>query len=399
MPAAVPADQGSELPPSVLVAPLSRRGFLFLSALLGTGALTGCDLFGGADGHDPDDLGTPFRVWEELRAAVRTSPDHVAAAAERVVAGKDPEAILTFVRDQIAAYPPGRGSGDLVSESRWGVRGTLRGGAGSARDKVEVLAELYRRAGFTAEVVYGDFADEVQITDLCRPVKRTFAPRVDEKRLDAWREVTKKAKKAPRLPGTATMPGDPAKAAKDLARQLAAALPAPAGGRGPRLSDRSVPLVKVVVKGEEVFANPLVPGAKLGDAHTTAEPNRARPASLGLPVTVRLLAATTADPTTLKPLVEAEYRAADLVGRQLHVAFRPTTEMAKLVHAKIQDIGTFVPVLNCRRAGPGRRGGQEAHHGGPGDHADRPGDRGQGRGAGRRRCAAVRRGDPRPEGR
>jgi hypothetical protein len=351
MPAAVPADQGSVLPPSVLVAPLSRRGFLFLSALLGTGALTGCDLFGEADGYDPEDLGTPFRVWEELRAAVRTSPDHVAAAAERAVAGKDPEAILAFVRDQIAAYPPAGGSADLVSESRWGVRGTLRGGAGSARDKVEVLAELYRRAGFTAEVVYGDLADGVQTTDLFRSVKRTFAPRVDEKRLDAWREVTKKAKKAPRLPGTGTMPGDPVKAAKDLARQLAEALPAPAGGRGPRLSDRSVPLVKVVVKGEEVFANPLVPGAKLGDAHTTEEPNRARAASTGLPVTVRLLAATTADPTTLKPLVAAEYRAADLVGRQLHVAFRPTTEMAKLVHAKIQDLGTFVPVLNV--AGPG----------------------------------------------
>jgi hypothetical protein len=231
-----------------------------------------------------------------------------------------------------------------VEETRWGVRATLRGGAGSARDKVDVLAELYRRAGLPAEVVVGRLADDVDITSIHRPVRRTFAPAVDEGSVARWRKASG-ATAATTADRAAAVRADAA-ARADLAKQLAAVLPDRRAAELSTPTNRAVPLVRVVVDGREMFANPLVPGARLGASHTRDKPSPAFGPGLGIPVRIRLLAATTADPRTLKPLVEAEYQAEDVVGRQLLVSFRPTTAMAELVRLRPRDVGTFLPLLS-----------------------------------------------------
>src|SRR5262245_7970558 len=56
----------------------------------------------GIDGIDGGDTSPPlsmFRAWSQMRDAVRQSPDHLSAAADRVVATADPEKIFQFVRD------------------------------------------------------------------------------------------------------------------------------------------------------------------------------------------------------------------------------------------------------------------------------------------------------------
>ncbi|MET8148798.1 vWA domain-containing protein [Actinoplanes sp. NPDC049668] len=353
---------GPDAVPPAAAGALSRRSFLVLTTALSAAALTGCGLFD-SDEKDLADSDVPFGLWQQLRTAVRTSPDHVAAAAERVVAGKDPEAILGFVRDQIIVYPSLRRP-DLVDDSRWGVRGTLRGGAGSARDKAETLAELYRRAGFQAEVVAGKLADDVDIMSIFRPVRRPFAPTADEDSIDGWRKAIGTQPTSTAADRAAAVRDDLA-ARADLARQLSAALPSRRAADVARPRDRRVPLVKVMVNGREVFANPLVPGARLGASHTTDQPLKASRAQPGTSVTVRLLAATTAEPGNPKPLVEAEYRADDLVGRQLLVAFRPTTEMAQLIHLRAQDLNTFIPVLAVSGPGLSAEAAAELAHSGP----------------------------------
>ncbi|WP_412741341.1 hypothetical protein [Krasilnikovia sp. MM14-A1004] len=321
---------------------MSRRSFLVFTTALSAATVAGCSLFD-RDDEPTVDNEVPFGVWQQVRAAVRTSPDHVAAAAELVVAGKDPEAILAFVRDQIVAYPA-LGRFDLTDDTRWGVRGTLRGGAGSARDKVETLAALYRRAGFQAEVVVGELADDVDIAGVFRPVRRTFAPHADQGAIDRWRRAIGTKPTVTATERAAAVRDDVA-AREELARQLIAALPQRRAAEPARPRDRRVPLVKVVVNGTQTYANPLVPGARLGASHTSDEPSGAGSAGSGPRVTVRLLAATTAAPTRTTTLVEAEYRAEDLVGRQLMVAFRPTTEMAQLIRLRPRDLGTFIPTL------------------------------------------------------
>ncbi|RZU53733.1 hypothetical protein EV385_5667 [Krasilnikovia cinnamomea] len=339
---------GFESIPPAASGGVSRRSLLAFVTAVSAAALTGCGLF---DDDEPGpDADGAFGLWEQLRTSVRASPDHVAAAAERVVAGKDPEAILAFVRDQIVVYPSVGRSLDLVGDTRWGVRGTLRGGAGSARDKVETLADLYRRAGFKAEVLVGELADDVDLNSVFRPVRRSFEPKADEDTIARWHRAI--GKPATTASDRLAAVRDEAKARTDLARQLADALPSRRAAEPAASRDRRVPLVKVVVNGKETYANPLVAGAKLGATHTTGEPSRGYlGAGSGLSVEVRLLAATTAEPTLPTTLVKAEYHAEDLIGRQLHVAFRPTAEMAELIHLRPQDLNTFTPTLAV--AGPG----------------------------------------------
>nr|BFE74489.1 hypothetical protein GCM10020092_077900 [Actinoplanes digitatis] len=81
-----PADP---IPPAAAGA-LSRRSFLVFTTAVSALTVTGCGLFG-EDGDGPvADSDVPFGVWQQLRASVRESPDHVAAAAERVVAQPGP---------------------------------------------------------------------------------------------------------------------------------------------------------------------------------------------------------------------------------------------------------------------------------------------------------------------
>ncbi|CAN0598933.1 unnamed protein product, partial [Laminaria digitata] len=107
-------------------------------------------------GVDAGPARTYFDLIEQLQSSLRDSPDHRAAKAQRLVAAGDLAGLHAFVRDEVALYPgEASGMGETRSVVRWGWRGTLRGGAGTMREKAELLAELYRQAGHTAEVMGG----------------------------------------------------------------------------------------------------------------------------------------------------------------------------------------------------------------------------------------------------
>ncbi len=320
---------------------MTRRSFLYMATATAALALAGCDL--PLVGQRKSAPSVPYGLWEAMREGARSSPDHVAAAAGRAVTTKDPAAIFAFVRDQIGTYPPATAVSDLGTAIRWGVRGTLRGGAGTPREKADLLAALYQRSGFKAEVVTGTLDAQVSLPSIFRSVPRRFAPKVDLATIQSWRA----AMGVKGSPQTATRLDADGSQSKALADAIAAALPlGSAAGESTVPSLRNVPLVRVQTPAGAKYANPNVPGAEFGKSYTTSEPVAASSAEKAPQVTVKLFASTTADPIKRIPLVEKTWGADDLVGRRLHVAFRPTPDLRTLVHLKVRDVQTFVPVLS-----------------------------------------------------
>ena len=335
---------------------LSRRSFLGLSLAAAGGALLSCatDHKPGAPGDPGVDSDDPFAIWAALRAALRTSPDHLAATADRLVAAGDPAQLFEFVRDQIASYPPS-GLDGAVTEVRWGARGTLRGGAGTPREKAELLVELYRRAGFAAEVVVGTVASRLRSDAAARaylrPVTRSFAPGLAAATLAQWKAAMAKVGTL----GSAALIDPDDSERRALVAAIGALVPGDAAAKlGPfdatldTVAIVTQPLVAVTVDGIRRFANPLFAEASFGDALTDDRPSPAPPADPAPRVVVELAVSTTAAPTERITVATASYAADQLAGRQLLLQFAPMADLDTLARLRIADIHAFRPILSVR---------------------------------------------------
>ncbi len=327
----------------------TRRGFLGLSVGAASALLLRC-----GSSHPqpfPPVAADPFTIWAQLQQALRQSPDHRLAVADKLVARRDPSALLDFVRDQIATCPP-LNPMNVVTEMRWGVRGTLRGGMGTPREKAELLVQLYQRAGFTAQVVTGtpvDTSTAALTAMYFRTAEAPFNPAIDQATLDAFNATLGNT-------GTPTLPLIDATGAEAAAITSAvwAALPpglAPQAQPDPTLDFNtlnSLPLVAVKVGGKTVYANPSIPGAVLGDSGTSDSPVPAPAADAALSVLVRLSASTTADPTRQLPLLEGTWGAEDVVGRCLALQFAPVGTTATVLTTPARNLRAFLPVLSLK---------------------------------------------------
>ncbi len=299
-------------------------------------------------------------AWEEMRRAVRGSPDHLPAEAERLVAAGNPDAIIAFVRDAITTYPAADdGPGDVIGRVRFGVRGTLRGGAGTPRDKAELLADLLTKAGFSAHVASVQTADLLANTDgapadlgaaarhFRRAAHRPFTPAISADRLAVVRAA---------LHLSAT---PPAETPLDVGATDSAAL-----------ADRVLAAIGPGAKTERVFqALPMtslpvviVPGP--GDAgDEIAEPwtgKGLRPVGkLGvqgvlppggtLGVAARILAITTQDTYRQIPLVEGTWDGSALIGRDLVFSLGPAVDsLDALLAVRPANVGVIRPVITVR---------------------------------------------------
>lgn len=130
----------------------------------------------------------------QLRALIRSSPDHLQARAEEVVATKNPKCIAEFVRDHIAALPGFLTNDDGTYSSRWGIEGTLRAGAGTLRDRAELMAALLGAAGIPAKVRMIDTPSDFTAKGLYRLRPHEFS--VGEDSLKALVEAIQKQQDA-----------------------------------------------------------------------------------------------------------------------------------------------------------------------------------------------------------
>jgi len=341
---------------------LTRRAFLGGSALAAAAAIVAACAPNTPPTASPSATPTPtptpsptpspptgyFDALAELRDAVRGSKDHLPAEADRLVAAGDVAAITAFVRDSIATYPAGLASpGDPVAGRRWGTRATLRGGAGTPREKADLLAELIARTGATAEVVDVKAPSPLTPAGLFKAAAKRphFDPATSDERMAALRVAMGLAA----VPAP-TEPLDPdGQTSAALASGLIARFESP-----PKASDpfeiraiTTVPMVRIVRVGKTELADPVTDtGIALeSDRDVRRAPD---PGDL-LDVRVLVEAARSDAPERRFPLVEGTWTADQLVGRRLFVSFPPPAEnLEELVLLKPRDVNLVIPILAVR---------------------------------------------------
>ncbi len=284
---------------------------------------------------------TPWRVWESTARALERSPDNLPAQAALLVQKGDPEEIFEFVRDNITTYPPS--TNDMFgseSRMRWGTRATLRGGAGTPREKTELLAELYRAAGFEARVVRGPADEGVSAEDiLVRAMPEPFELGLDETQLASFDQVL-----GLRGRTDASIVDEDRAQTKALAESLAElASPDRSVAFDPTLEQ--IPIVEVIVDGEATYANPLVAGAAFGESLLVAEPLDAAPPDQTQRIRIAVAGARSDAPFERFSLIEHEFLADEVAGRRIQLAFSPAASFAQQLTMHPGDVEVFIPSL------------------------------------------------------
>ena len=291
---------------------------------------------------------TPFDVLRDVIARLRRSPDHLPAQHDRLVAARDWRAIHAFVRDEIETWPSAAESfqGDNVRAVRWGKRVTLRGGAGTPREKADLLASALTEAGFTTQVMRAKITYDANAVDrILKPRVREFAPPVDAATLVHWRKILGRVGADPLPP-----PLDPGDKALDalLARVQEAINAPPATWGSPRGFDmrwRSGLAVVVVDTPEGRFLlNPVDPAAQPTTEGIDALAPAGEPLGM-LKVDVSLEAATVDDPRKRHVLAAGQWNADAVAGRTLVVATPPSVAPADWRTTRLDDIQTYLPML------------------------------------------------------
>jgi len=147
---------------NVLAAEMDRRRFLaLLGSLVAIGALSGCanqiplpSLLPSLSPPGPSE--GPLGHYESLRrlqAIIRASPDHLGTLARAAVASKDPATIVRFVQEHVAVLAPISSDVDPTTEVRYGHRAALRAGAGTLRERAELIQDLLHQAGIEGTIV------------------------------------------------------------------------------------------------------------------------------------------------------------------------------------------------------------------------------------------------------
>lgn len=331
---------------------LSRRAVLAVLGVGAAGSIAGYSLLDGLeDEATADERMDAFEAFSQLRTAIRGSPDHLPARAEAAVASGDPERILAVVRDNVTVQPYDHSSFadfDTLNGRRWGVRATLRGGAGTPRDITDTLAHLYTEAGFDAEVV--SVRPRISEADVKRmlftPRTGDFAPDCTEEEAREWREA---------VGGDADItPLDAAGAAsKALADTVRDAIPE--GRISPRTFDfgwgrfEKLPVVRVTVDGEDRFGNPLDPQATLADPGFPTDIRTFEVEDWGTTaVRVTLSGSLPRTPWSYQELVSGDWTTDELAGRQLLVDMLPGVDPLENPAVRYTDIREFLPALTIQ---------------------------------------------------
>lgn len=294
-------------------------------------------------GSDAGALDPPFGVWRAMREALKSSPDSLADQAAKLVAAKDAEGLFTFVRDNIATLPPV--STATEKSTRWGPRATLRCGAGTPRERADLLASLLQQAGFQASVVAGDpdgdlVKGSAPAAVYLRTFDRKFQPADPPPTIPSWVKALTGSDTA-QAPAELDPTGSIAQGLFDAINPL---LPSTVSSNGGAFYLFKVPFVALVQGGSTTYLNPLLPNAVFGQPYATnivpapaAEPTHS--------VDVTLSIARASDPETQVPLVKQTYTADQLVGRQLMIQTHPSGAIEDLITSPISNIVAFVPTL------------------------------------------------------
>ncbi|MBW2735312.1 MAG: hypothetical protein JRH20_23255 [Deltaproteobacteria bacterium] len=312
------------------------RGWMLLS----------CGLLVVACGSPDEPQPSMHEVAFELRERIRKSPDHLRARAKDVVAGKNAQAIYEFVRDQIITLPPADDSLEAFSTTiRWGTPGTLRSGAGTPREHVDLLVELYTRAGLSARVMQcAPHATRIAFRDVfLRSFERTFAPDVTHEELERYGKIL----------GSTDGSGVILDADGQARRALAERLLVASSGRGDGRSftwelPPSIPLVEIMVDGVVTYATPWLPQGRFGESYCQSPPTQELVTAVAPMVKVTLTARSLDESAEETVLVEHSWSADQVVGQEVWVQFFSGLDPLHHLLAPLSASRSFTPALVLR---------------------------------------------------
>jgi hypothetical protein len=292
--------------------------------------------------------GAPFSLWRKIRDAVQQSPDHLAFRAQDAVASGDIATIFAFVRDNIALRPwvSPTHAAQIQRAGHAGMRGVLRSGIGTAREKTELLKNLLQQAGFSAEIVDGnvDFAALGGVALYTNPPRPAIAPDAALAPVNRWLEQLGIAP-TPHLRPAALDPVT----LDAISSRLLAAIPATGRAANAEWSALTswLPLLRIEQDGESVFANPNVPGANLGEHYCVSAPRRSKHQDAVPTPTLRLTVSITrrSAPGAPDPVLEGEWPIGDLIGRRVQLRFLPTQPVDDLLSMPLQQLRTVLPTF------------------------------------------------------
>ncbi len=304
----------------------------------------------------------------QLRALIRSSPDHLQARTEEVVATKNPKCIAEFVRDHVAVLPGFYPNDDGVSTSRWGIEGTLRAGAGTLCDRAELMVAMLGAAGMPAKVRVIDTPSDLSTKELYRPRPLEFS--VGEDSLKAMTDVIQKesaarAKNSANIqsatrvqPAETAQPAglrrdtDPTALVESTAKVITAAI----DGKMDKLPDYVLPVphrIPVVTIDKDTTAVLVALGSTairtdLGDTAKLGELIRYPIPTIEFSVTAFLNPRPGGGRPRVAELVKASWPVKDVVGRQVQVFFPPPQGSDALLQAPLSSYPARIPFIRVQ---------------------------------------------------
>lgn len=302
-----------------------------------------------------------YETVAEVQELLRTSPDHLPANAERLVAEGDAERIFEWVRDEIALMPSSHGDfRELTTFVRWGERGALRAGQGTFREKADILAGLLNQAGYEAEVV-GPYRDRSLVTServmdaFFRDIEREASFDISDR--EAEKIAAKLSGKDNREgldepPGTGGIETEDQlqQAVDELAEKLLALESGSGDSRRYRVAtNQGIPLVRVEIGGEDRYLNPNFVDADFAGVEVE-EPLEAAPEAEGLLNIEARLEVLVSDRSSWRTLAEGSWTADELAGRQISVGAVAGMSASELSMMRLGDVDILSPYLMVKGA-------------------------------------------------
>lgn len=292
----------------------------------------------------------------KLRALLRTSPDHLLARAAEVIATKDPSKIAEFVRDHVTVLPGiGRADDpDLATYSRWGALPTLRAGAGSLRDRVDLMVLLLAAAGISSTVRAIKTPNGLTAADLYATRRNDFSVNLGE-----LEHVTGlSTKDAPANAPDASVESEASfeatvSAILKAAKASVTALPK---------NDLPVPAqLPVVVPGSSTPTSGSVlvlvavadQAVATVDASTLGRATDANIPNIGVTVSALMNPPAGAGSPTFVDLVKGTWPVDQVAGHQVQIAFMPQGGAAAVLSAPLSSLHVRIPMIRVQpRPGP-----------------------------------------------
>ncbi|MEX0996804.1 MAG: hypothetical protein WDZ45_07135 [Flavobacteriaceae bacterium] len=333
----------------------TRREFIEQMSLLGMASMLPLSFFScGKDAPNIDYQGTglaPYKVWEEMLMAIKTSPDFLEGRMQRLIEEGNPEAMFHFVKDELFLMPSSATSLIQMRDTmRYGLKGVLRYGFATPREKAELLNFMFTKANITSKVIYEqtNFQPEEVLPFFYRPFQRKFEPLIDKKTLKRWSSEMGAEESNAELAN----PDPDLTESKNLAQKLWEKLPEKDKIRAKsfnyRWDNSASPALEFEWEGETKYAHLFDPSVPFGNLKL--ENGRTSPAKEAQydneNVAIELSYRDGINPLEEKILVQGEWPTHELAGNQVVLSFLNGLNVQKQITTAVGNLRIFTPALS-----------------------------------------------------